>query len=919
MAATLRFGTPAPDQDEHVVVATRWNPDEPSPAVADDYFPFALAVSSSALTVPIGGTDIDPMTPAGLPKLIHDPESGLLPNGITDVALFDSGYVAYEAVSGQAATIHASGSGRVRIIAGLHRDLEGSRWMGKASVPADGYATLDALLTAPLAYYATNPSVMAYILADDVTATSDPVDTLAQQAMDRVQTLDVAHRPASASYLDGGPTIPPMEVGVFGSGSYPCRWVSTGVKRVEGDFSKNDVTFPDWQVLARAHVTDRFPGARIWWWAQAHKLGDGSVPTLHLAYPTAREIRKQVWELIGSGITGIIWFVYQDDSATDEWDGVANPTSRARFEAIAEMQHRISPGIRRRLLRCRPTEANDEFTASGGGSGGAWLYTNYADAYISTLFDATSDTYYVVVCNRSTSTANVAIDSAAHAGSLVNLETGASINVGNVVSLPPLDGAIFRFVPVPFGGDYGVPHYVPDGAWTTEEAWAEHWTNPASVNYVASGEIQHWPDQIVVGASDDLQAIVDAAPDGTTFLLAANGEYDGLRLTARQHLHFVADDPLNKPIIHGTLILGHAELTDPLGLYPRANGPAPNVGGYTNWVIKVVTAKDAACLATYLDPPRDILFENIRIEPIAGALTEHNYHTPNTWLVPEVAGMVSADWPGRNIPVGVAAMADVCFDGCEFRDWVYTNTSGTDVSGPMPFNHSGIFHNTGGVHNFVVRNCTLECGTYQDGQGAWHSIFYMDGGMGCAFVDNTISGAWKGLHALFLCNDDLAGMDDLDQDGLAGWDKVMETPSGRYNFVVGNDRFITTMRGFNTLVAENSMPLSATWSSSSSQAVLIEAQCWKGGSAPSTPVLEYHFLDNVVRDNTITGLTISSSAAFVRHATPSTSCGNQVGQTTISGNVVSGTVVAWYANGSAANTPSTATNNMAAGVPRDGV
>lgn len=912
MTATIRFGMPGPADSEQVVLGTRWGDGStPNPNTWRETFPYAMGVTSTALNATfrvIGGSgteSVDADGASGIPKTLFHPDVGLIPNGITEICLFNGNSVATD-------QIRSLVPGRIRVIAGIESALDGTDWFGRESVPNDNYATLDGLLTPALEPYQDNPDVIAYILGDDLDATNEPMKTLIEQAMDRTQFLDAYHRPASPSLLGGDPSVGDPKVRVIFSGRYASRWLSEGVKRAEGDFTIPDANL-DWQRVLRLEILAT-PEVHSWVWMGAHQLGDGSGGFPDLSYPTKREIRKMVWEGIGSGAKGFIWFIYQD--LADTWDGLANPTSSDRMSGVAEMGQRLTPNIRRRLLTSDPTANNDEFTASGGGSAD-WVGVDYANAYISTLRDSTNNVYYVVVCNRSTSTSSVTIDSATLNGTLVSLETGESINVGGSISLPALDGTIFRFVES--AGLYGVPHYVPDGEWTTEEAWAEHWTNPASANYVASGGILNWPNQVSVGASDDLQALVDAAPDETTFVLAANGEYDGLRLTERAHLHFVAADPNNKPIIHGVLMLGHEELTDPLGLYPRSNGPGPNVGGYTNWVNKVVTTRDAGCIATYLDPPRDILFQDIRFEPIAGAITEHNYHDPNTWLVSEVAGMVSADWPGRNIPVGAAAMADVCFDRCEFRDWVYTNTSGTDDSGPMPFNHSGIFHNTGGIHNFVVRNCTLECGTYQDGQGAWHSIFYMDGGMGCAFVYNDISGAWKGLHALFLTNDDLAATDDLHQDGIAGWDKVNETPSGRYNFVVGNNKFITTMRGFNCLVAENTMSLAATWSASSSQAVHIEGQCWKGGSPPSTPQLEYHFLDNVVRDNTITGLTISSSATFVRHATPSTSCGNRVGQTTISGNTVSGTVVAWYVNGSVDNDPSTATNNTANGVTRDGV
>lgn len=912
MTATLRFGTPPPDAAEQVTLQTRWgDPTVPKRGGWRSFFPYAMGVTATAHVATfrvIGGSGTESYelnNETRVRNAFYHPDSGIARNGLNAIAYFNARST-FETI----ATV-ADGT-PIRVIQGIHQDLD-TEWMPLDDATAS-QATLDGILNPALALYDDHPSVIAYVFEDDFSGTATNANR-AEEAMQRIPELDSAGRPASPSILSGDNLIDPAamdQVLLFGGGLYPCRWVSTGVKRVEGDFTRFGGT--DWADAARAYVT-AYPDANIWYWAQGHQLGDGSVNTLHLAYPTPAEIRKQVWELVGSGVKGIFWFIYNDMPELPSV-GLGHPDSRARMDAIAEMGHRLSPGIMQRLLTATPVA--DWFTASGGGSGGTWLHQNYANAFISTLQDRTTGAYLCVVCNRSTSTASITIDAPALSGNLVNLETGVTVPLGSSVTLPKLDGTIFRFVPGSTVSAFGVPHYVPDGSWTTEEAWAEHWTNPASPNYVATGDIGTWPNQVAVsGGGAALQTAVDAAPDETTFVIAP-GTYDGIYITAREHLHFIAADPLNKPVVHGVLGRGHIQLTDPLGVAPKSNYPGPNVGGYTVWVGKVVTEKDPSCIATYLDPPRDILFRDIRFEPVPGAITEHNYHDPATWRVPHVAGMVSADWPGRNTPCGFSGYADVCFERCEFRNWVYTNWEGLDTTGPMPFNHSGIFHNTGGIHNFVVRECDLECGLYQDGQGAWHTVFYMDGGMGCAFVYNNVTGPWKGFDVLLLCNDDLAALDDMDQDGTAGWDKVNEISAARYNFVVGNNAFVTAMRGFNNLIAENTMTYNGTMSLNTQHVVLIEAQCWKGGTIPSLPRLEYHFLDNVVRDNVFTGLSIAGSGTIVRHTAPSTACGNRVGQTTISGNSTTGTVANWYLNGSVDNDPSTALNNTDANGTRDG-
>jgi hypothetical protein len=312
-----------------------------------------------------------------------------------------------------------------------------------------------------------------------------------------------------------------------------------------------------------------------------------------------------------------------------------------------------------------------------------------------------------------------------------------------------------------------------------------------------------------------------------------------------------------------------------------------------------------------------VLFRHIIFEPVAGALTENAAHQP-VYLTSHVAGMVSMGWPGLNASPAIAGMEDVCLEYCTIRDWVYTNASGTNTGLPMPSNHAGAITGTGGMRNIVVRNCTMVCGEYTNGDGAFQNVIYFDGPRGCAIVDNVISGDWKSGFVLMLTNDDVSPTSETQYDGETGFSDVYETPQALYNFIVGNNAIAITIRGSRNLIAENAITYAGTVSSGG--IITFGPQCWKGGSPPSTPVLEYHGVGNVIRDNTLTGTTISGTGTLVRHESPSTSCGNTIGASTISGNVVTGTVSAWYINaGGVLNDASTATNNTANGVPRDGV
>ena len=76
---------------------------------------------------------------------------------------------------------------------------------------------------------------------------------------------------------------------------------------------------------------------------------------------------------------------------------------------------------------------------------------------------------------------------------------------------------------------------------------------------------------------------------------------------------------------------------------------------------------------------------------------------------------------------------------------------------------------------------------------------------------------------------------------------------------------------------------------------------------------------SVVGDNTVTWLTITGSAAFVRHAAPNTACGAQTGGSIISGNrFLTSLVIKWYVDNSVDVNPSTATNNSDSNGMRSG-
>ena len=876
---TLRFGTPGPSSAEQVALRTRWGSRTvPAAGEWETVFPYAMGITATAHAATfrvIGGTGTESFELNSTDRIqtaLYHQDSGIVRNGLDSVAFFN----AHSTFEGWADVLDGT---PIRLIQGIHQDLE-DEWM-PLSDGAASQAVLDAILVPALDLYDDHPSVIAYVFEDDLSANATTANR-AEEVMLRVPQLDAAARPASPAILSGDTLLDPAAMGsmlVFGPSHYAVRWASTGVRKTEGDFTITGGT--DWQSYPRAWVLD-YPDAHIWWWLQAHQLGDGSDVANDLAYPTAREIRKMVWEAVGSGVKGILWFIFNDMPELPSL-GQANPSSRERYDAVAEMGKRLSPSIRQRLLRCAPSAANTEFTASGGGSGSTWLHANFANAYISTLHDASSDTYYVVVCNRSLSTASVTIDSATLSGNLVNLETGATIAVGSSVSLGPLDGTIFRFVS---SDQIGVPHVMPVATMSTEEWWDSIWFNPASNNYVAYGDILTHANQVTV-APGNLQAALDAEPDDTTFLLES-GVHTSVSTTARQGTHIIPANPATRPTMRSFNYFGHAEAA--------AGRPA--------FVAAVVTNNEPSAVAAYLDPPGDVLIRDIDFVAEPGVLSSFADASTDHLL---------------NFPIVFWAIADWCVEGCTFSGYKCVDANGLDVGSII--HHHGYINAIAGVHNGVMRNCTMTPTMRPNGTTrAWATGVYYDGAAGCGFVYNTmLSNPFHYGPCVILTNDDYAPNSDTAYDGAAGYDEINgEIPQSRYTAVVGNTganagHLFVSYSGRNLLHAENTCAVNAAVQ------VVLNLEPKASSHSPGMNYLNY---DNVSRDNVYTNG--SNNGVYVRHtyATGVYADGSRVGRTTISNNSFpDGAVTAWHGQTGTGTVepPITATNNTDSNGTRDGV
>lgn len=451
MATTMRFGVPPPDAAEQVTLQTRWgDPDVPMPGEYKRFFPYGMAVSilgefftvrslTTGANVSGDGGNI-----AGARTMSHHPDSGLPQNGMDTICYYNSS-MSHDSVNNLTVTIEANSS--MHVVMGLEGNLD-NEWYDLSDAAATP-AVLDNQLNLLLPYYATHPSVLAFSTKDD--GASAQHGRRASSLMERVPQLDIGQRPATAT-LQSATAMAAVDPDVWQVQLYyiyPCSFKNNLTPTMEGDFSRPGANLGipfDWAEWIRATRALAPPNTTMWLFLQGHKttLSETPANASELRYPTKREMRMQVWKALGEGVKGFFWFAYNDQSG--RWDGLAHPNSRDRMDGVAEMGHRLSPGIRARLMTTDRYEEKQVFTATGGGSDPGWLFP-FANAYCSTLYDPGNDLYYCVIANNSYSTEDITISSSLLSGTLVNMETGVETELGTPVSREGLDGGVWRFVP----------------------------------------------------------------------------------------------------------------------------------------------------------------------------------------------------------------------------------------------------------------------------------------------------------------------------------------------------------------------------------------------------------------------------------------------------------------------------------------
>jgi hypothetical protein len=890
---------------------------------ANDYrkhFPIGVFVDAAGTCavrdVDGSGILVNTNNATGIKVVVNHPDVGLKATGLNYICWTNQQPYNQETIQDLSGTIEAqiAGGNVWQVAAPMDKPLvdaltgwASASWFGtsyNASFHTDAAADALAANYAPI--YDDHPSVLAFTVRDDVTVAAKGTETAtACTAMQRADP-----RPCAAIWTDKNAyALMGDDLKLIVSYSYPCGRDSGGVELPEGDFHRSTfvaVGDGDWVDMIRDRVS-LADGVPVWWVLQGHMTTSGTAST-RLRYPTEREMVMQAFIAAGEGIKGFFYFAWTDQSG--QWDGLGNPASAARIRGASTAASRITPAIRRHLLSAE--KVADAFTAAGGGSNS--YAVNYANAYVSTLQEG-DGTYLCVVCNHDDATANVTISSASLGGKLVNLETGVETWLPATVSLGAFDGAIYRHDPA-----YGVPMTDPDLGVDVETWWASHWANEDADEYQAPGDLPTHPRTVSVGAAADLQAAVDAAPDFTTFELAADGVYEGtLMLTGRNGLHFVSVDPLNPATLRRVEIHGseHALSYD---------GAVLDGEYHNGFQSRLLTASPyyAEALEAWHNPKRDFLFRDLLFVS-DGDLLYYNWYGNNS-------GGWKHDHRAINMPVFLRNVRDVLIESCTFSGYeMGADPANPDTTGEVEVvpvvpgvnsHHDGFISGNSGLTNVVCRDCTFST---VDAVTGYPWCFFLDGSRGAVFGYNTITGRYRQGLILFLTNDDYSGDWDNSSDGGIGLTLDDQQRNARFNVVVGNTITTTSSSplvshvGFSALILEN------TILNGSANAAFVELVGRGSKSTLSAKGHRYHHLHNVVRGNTApNGLNFPQFVRFdggstgVAQPTPK----NLLGQTIIADNVASGTVTAWHGTEAGqwgSDGGEVATNNTDDGGTRDGV
>ena len=760
--------------------------------------------------------------------------------------------------------------------------LDGAAWYGTAHDPAfHTAARADALAPPVLDALADNPSVLHWSTRDDAIA-ANRADDAATMAL-AFERYD-PKRPASATYIQDvtvSGSQPTMRL--FVPYAYPCGVVpNTTTPTQEGDFHSGVFESSadhgggggDWIDYVRGVFGGRPAGCQFWMGLQAMGRTSGFASDLDYREPTVNEYAMQAFMAIGEGAHGIFWFAWDTQQW---WRGLDHPNRADARAAVAAVASRLTPVIRARLLGT--AKVADAFATTGGGSSG--YPVNYPRAYVSTLKDAAANATYAVVVSRSSSATTVTLSSGTLSGGyLIDLETGERFKLGDAIPFAAFGCRLFWW-----DADVGVPRWRPRGDETASASWDAHRANPASPNSRAT--INPHPKQ-VTATDGNLQALVDGVPDNTTIYLPGGIAYQSVvDLIGRHGIHFVAQNPANRPVLHTVHVLG-------MEMARRYHGATVPYGMLHTMIAAPTDPKRTTdFLRQWKEPPAtDIHFKGIDfVSDGTPVFLVYDFHPGDN--------VYYRSWyQGTAITFRVAR--DCLVEDCTFRGYAAGNDNGPppavptiDASLTTP-GEGGMVMGDVNCTNVVVRNCTFGV---SETHKLWFGTFF-DGARGCVFYGNDFrGGSWQSGHQIFFCNDDYTW--DVEMDGQI--DRWLDQRCAQYNCLVNNQYPATNgvnieFAGWRNLVKGNTMTANA----SVPQFVKITFRCsklWDRGDG-------YEMLGNEVIGNTVVNGSIVRAFLVYDNTNADGGCPGsppapnpargRIGGGTVAGNTVTGgTVAAW--------------------------
>ncbi|MDP3941799.1 MAG: carbohydrate binding domain-containing protein [bacterium] len=306
-----------------------------------------------------------------------------------------------------------------------------SQWWNDNTVTVD-LATAKQIAQPLVDLMKIHPSLKGYNLVDDADGQSLLKRNLMQQAFYELDpTRQVSYiQGATPDRYDFVNNIQPRAVYSYG---YPASVGLSACDWRRGDLGQR--TWVDNFRIGKQFIPDNTPSYQILQTHQTQKDINGTIlnDASALRYPTVEELRLQQWLAIGEGATGLFWFTYNDlttPPGQPSWIGWRNnPTF---LTEITDLSQRIQP-FKPTLAQLK--KIDDKFTVSGTGK-----------VYTSTFLHKIDNRIFVLVSNLECTQQTLTLSTTYVTGQLKDLETNATQNITDPITLRGGDGKVFELV-----------------------------------------------------------------------------------------------------------------------------------------------------------------------------------------------------------------------------------------------------------------------------------------------------------------------------------------------------------------------------------------------------------------------------------------------------------------------------------------